>query len=122
MGARTDRVRKHMWTDPLAPVGVLTREPDRQVTLLQLSLQSTVGASMPRATWPRLCDASDDAPRAVAAEVSQATDRDTKMAVAQVEAVQATKTPSASQDAPLSGNAASGPTSSTGPRRRRRGG
>ncbi len=46
-----------MWTNPLAPVGVLPREPDRQVALLQLSLQSTVGASMPRATCPRLCDA-----------------------------------------------------------------
>ena len=117
---RIERVSR-MWTDPLAPVGVLPREPDRQVALLVLGLQSTVGTSTPRAAWPRLCDVSGDAPRAVADEVNQVTARDTNMAVAQVEA---TKTPSedACRDPPLSGNAASGPTPSTGPRRRRRGG
>ena len=120
---RIERVSS-MWTDPLAPVGVLPREPDRQVALLVLGLQSPVGTSTPRAAWPRLCDVSGDAPRAVAAEVNQVTDRDTNMTIAQVETGQATKTPSADacRDPPLSGNAASGPTPSTGPRRRRRGG
>ncbi len=73
MGARTDRVRKQDADCSLPGSGKCpAEEQDRQVALLELSLQSTVCVSTP--PLPRLCDASCNAPRAVAAEDNQAAD------------------------------------------------